>query len=108
MISSVSAGQYLAGLINEVAEKLGHHSLHVNPNIFAMVFGIAVTAYFWRSNIRGVHESSGQALRIMQITTIMVVVLLAWCVATMLVRGNVVLPVAASKHALYDRGVSIA
>ena len=91
-ISSVSAGQYLAGLLNEVAEKLGQHSLQVNPNVFAMVFGIAVTAYFWRSNIRGVHESSGQALRIMQITTVMVVVLLSWCIVTMLVRGNVSLP----------------
>ena len=91
-ISSVSAGQYLAGLVNEIAEKLGHPSLHVDPNLFSMIFGIAVTAYFWRSNIRGVHESSGQALRIMQITTVMVVVLLTWCIATMLVRGNVTLP----------------
>ena len=32
-----------------------------------------VTVYFWWSNIKGVHESSGKALRIMQITTVMVV-----------------------------------
>jgi len=91
-ISSVSAGQYLAGLINEVGEKLGQHSLHVNPNHFAMFFGLAVTAYFWRSNIRGVLESSGHALHIMQITTVMVVILLIWCVVTMITKGNVSLP----------------
>lgn len=91
-ISSVSAGQYLAGLVNELGEKAGQHALHVNPNIFAMVFGLAVTGYFWRSNIRGVHESSGHALRIMQVTSLMVVILLAWCLVTMAVRGNVTLP----------------
>jgi amino acid transporter len=91
-ISSVSAGQYLAGLINELGEKAGQHSLHVNPNLFAMVFGLAVTAYFWRSNIRGVHESSGHALHIMQVTSVMVVILLVWCIVTMLARGNVSLP----------------
>ncbi len=92
-ISSVSAGQYLAGLINEVGEKLGQHALHVNPNYFAMVFGLAVTAYFWRSNIRGVRESSGHALHIMQITTVMVVLLLLWCIVTMIAKaGSISLP----------------
>ena len=33
-------------------------------------------------NIKGVHESSGKALRIMQITTVMVVILLIWCPLT--------------------------
>ena len=36
-------------------------------------FGVVVTVYFWWSNIKGIHESSGKALRIMQITTVMVV-----------------------------------
>ncbi len=38
-----------------------------------------VTVYFWWSNIKGIHESSGKALRIMQITTVMVVAFLIWC-----------------------------
>ena len=42
-------------------------------------FALAVTAYFWWSNIKGIHESSGKALRIMQITTVMVVMFLIWC-----------------------------
>ena len=32
-----------------------------------------VTGYFWWQNTKGMHESSGKALRIMQITTVMVV-----------------------------------
>ena len=41
--------------------------------------GILITIYFWWQNIKGVHESSGKALRIMQITTVMVGILLIWC-----------------------------
>ena len=43
-----------------------------------------VTIYFWWSNIKGIHESSGKALRIMQITTVMVVAFLIWCPLTLL------------------------
>ena len=57
-----------------------------------MAFGLLVTGYFWRSNIRGVHESSGHALRIMQITTVMVVMMLIWCVITLLMKDHVSLP----------------
>src|SRR5918996_1044458 len=43
-ISSVTAGQYLGHLFNEVSGMLGQ-PLHVNPNYFAAAFGIAVTGY---------------------------------------------------------------
>src|ERR1700761_8008990 len=66
-ISSVSAGQYLGRLINEGAET-AHLSARVPPNLFAAGFGLIVTLYFWWNNIKGIHESSGKALRIMQIT----------------------------------------
>ncbi len=85
-ISSVSAGQYLGRLLNEIMELL-HQPFRIDPNSFAMVFGVAVTVYFWWSNIQGIHESSGKALRIMQITTLMIVVLLVWCPLTLLMRG---------------------
>jgi amino acid transporter len=85
-ISSVSAGQYLGRLLNEVADMLGS-GLRVPPNLFAMLFGLVVTGYFWWSNIKGIHESSGKALRIMQITTVMVVLFLIWCPLTLLVEG---------------------
>jgi len=90
-ISSVSAGQYLGHLLNQTFEKL-HQPLHVDPAMFAASFGVAVTLYFWWSNIKGLQESSHKALRIMQITTVMVVMLLAWSAYTILVRGGAPLP----------------
>ncbi len=90
-ISSVSAGQYLGRLFNEIAA-LVHQDFRINPNYFAAFFGVVVTGYFWRSNIRGIHESSGKALRIMQITTVMVAVLLIWCPLTLVLQGKWDLP----------------
>src|SRR5438552_10667255 len=71
-ISVVSAGQYLGRLLNEISE-LAHQDFRLEPNHFAAFFGVLVTIYFWWSNVKGIHESSGKALRIMQITTVMVV-----------------------------------
>jgi len=64
------------------------------------VFAAAVTIYFWRKNIIGIHESSEKALRIMQITTVMVVILIAWCLATIFKNGYqpVPLPVPSNLH----------
>ena len=90
-ISSVSAGQYLGHLINELAE-LTNINFHMDPHLFAVFFGIAVTGYFWWENTKGIHESSGKALRIMQITTVMVGTLLIWCPLTLLIQGNVSFP----------------
>jgi len=99
-ISVVTAGQYLGRLLNEISE-LQHNDFRISPNGFAAFFGIAVTIYFWWSNIKGIHESSGKALRIMQITTVMVVAFLIWCPITILLRPDVHLPpapVAANLH----------
>src|SRR5664279_2717422 len=90
-ISVVSAGLYLGKLINEFAET-SHIASRVNPELFAAGFGMLVTCYFWRSNIKGIHESSGKALRIMQITTVMVAAFLIWCPITLLLQGSVHLP----------------
>ena len=86
-ISVVVAGQYLAGLINEISQ-LMHSSFRIPSNDFSAVFGVIVTIYFWLTNIKGIHESSGKALRIMQITTVMVVAFLIWCPLTILLRGG--------------------
>src|SRR5262249_1092322 len=85
-ISAVSAGQYLGRLVNETSDLL-HFSFHLSPEQFAVFFGIGVTLYFWWYNIKGLHESSTKALRIMQITTVMIVMFLVWCVVTLIVRG---------------------
>src|SRR5438477_2972903 len=90
-ISVVSAGQYVARLLNEVGE-LMHQQFKIDPNHFAAFFASGVTVYFWWSNVKGIHESSGKALRIMQITTVMVVAFLIWCPITMLIRQDVHLP----------------
>src|SRR5450759_2604077 len=90
-ISCVTAGQYIGRLMNEIAE-MAHQSYRINPNSFAAFFGVAVTIYFWWSNIKGIHESSGKALRILQITTVMVVAFLIWCPITLLLQGHVQLP----------------
>src|ERR1700685_4516089 len=90
-ISCVSAGQSLGRLINELFG-LAHQKVQLDPNTFAAFFGVLVTFYFWRSNIRGIHESSTAALRIMQITTLMVIALLVWCPLTMLLHGKWQLP----------------
>jgi len=90
-ISAVSAGQYLGRVINEISEML-HAGMSVPPAQFAVVFGLAATAYFWWSNTKGVHESSTKALRIMQVTTVMVVIFLIWCALTLLRRGPAQIP----------------
>jgi amino acid transporter len=90
-ISVVSAGLYAGKLLNEF--NLGMPALaKLNPQFFAAGFGILVTLYFWRSNIKGIHESSGKALRIMQITTVMVVAFLLWCPLTIMLQGKFQLP----------------
>jgi len=90
-ISGVSAGQYLGALINELAEKIGQN-FRVDVDLFSAGVAVAVTIYFWWMNIKGVHESSGKALRIMQITTVMVAILLIWCPLTMAIQDKWKLP----------------
>src|SRR5580658_1886566 len=90
-ISVVSAGLYIAALINEVMELL-HESYRTPVNTFAAGFAVLVTIYFWWENIKGVHESSGKSLRIMQITTVMVAILLIWCPISMVLQNKWKLP----------------
>jgi len=86
-ISVVAAGQYLGGFVQDLSARLLGHPLAFNLNAFAAAFGILVTIYFWWKNIQGMHESSQKAMRIMQITTVMVVMILVWCVITILKHG---------------------
>jgi amino acid transporter len=84
--SGVAGGQYVAGLVNELFQyRHMHFALPVNPT--AMVVAIAVTYYFWWQNIKGIPDSSEKALRIMYLTTIMVVALIIWCTYTIWIRG---------------------
>src|ERR1700750_1422870 len=77
-ISGVSAGQYIVGLANEL--------LHLMQVPFAIptapgaaTIAIGITLYFWRQNIFGIEESSDKAMKIMGVTTVMIVVMTIWC-----------------------------
>ncbi len=92
-ISAVSAGQYIVGLINSVAARwwpAAHFALPRNET--AAVLAAAVIIYFWWRNTQGLRESSSDALRIIEITTVMVVVLLVWAGYTLLTHGGQVAP----------------
>ena len=99
-ISGVSAGQYITGLMNEmmVVANNSHwlppalmdahnHPFQFNMNHTSAVFAAAVTIYYWWQNTKGIEESSGKALRVMQVTTVMVVILLIWGVFSVMVVG---------------------
>src|SRR6185295_19361753 len=86
-ISGVSAGLYLTGLLNEVFGYM-HAGIVLPMNGTAAFFAILVTIYFWWENIKGIPESSEKALRILYITTVMVVLMIAWCGYTLWVRGG--------------------
>ena len=82
-ISAVSAGQYLAGVIEDMGRYAGH-PVHLPTNAFSAVFGVLVVLYFWSKNIHGIHESSDKAIKIMKITTVMVVMLIIWCLISLI------------------------
>jgi amino acid transporter len=99
-ISGVSAGQYITGLMNELMNVTNQYhwlppalvDIHGNPFQFNLdytsaFFAAAVTIYYWWQNIKGIEESSEKAMRVMQITTVMVVILLTWGVYSVAVRG---------------------
>ena len=85
-ISSVSAGQYMAGFVDDISRYLGHpiNFSENSTNHFAAVFACIVSVYFWWKNIQGIHESSDKAMKIMKTTTVMVVILIIWCLVTLL------------------------
>jgi len=85
-ISGVSAGLYLVGLLNELLHYM-HSTLVLPVNFTAATFAALVTVYFWWENIKGIHESSEKALRIMYVTTVMVVIMIAWCAYTLYLNG---------------------
>src|SRR6266851_1065296 len=90
-ISGVSAGQYIVGLLNESLRLCAAHHwmsvvvMHADgrarqlpiDGTSAAIAGL-VTIYFWWQNTKGIEESSDKALKVMKITTVMVVILLSW------------------------------
>jgi amino acid transporter len=86
-ISSVSAGQYLHGLFNNACQQILHmKEFPLSPNLFAVLFAVSVTVYFWWLNIKGIEESSDKALKILKITTVMAVLVIVWSLITMYLK----------------------
>jgi amino acid transporter/nucleotide-binding universal stress UspA family protein len=85
-ISGVSAGLYLVGLLNALLH-YAHLRVVLPVNVSAALFAILVILYFWWENVKGIPESSEKALRIMYVTTVMVILMIVWCAYTLVVRG---------------------
>jgi amino acid transporter len=99
-ISGVSAGQYIVGLLNELLRLCAaHHWMHMlvahadgTTRQFAVdgtsatIAGM-ITIYFWWQNTKGIEESSDKALKVMKITTVMVVILLSWSIFSVFRTG---------------------
>lgn len=102
-ISGVSAGLYLAGLLNETLALAGRPDLRTDPKLLACGFAILVTIYFWRKNVEGMHESSEKALRIMQLTTVMVVLIILWSLVTIAVKGYQRVPLPAPANIRFEK-----
>ncbi|HXL82055.1 MAG TPA: APC family permease [Pyrinomonadaceae bacterium] len=87
-ISGVSAGQYIVGLAAQTVTYFGRPWTPDKSTINLLAAGIAllITVYFWWRNTRGIHESSDDALKIMYVTTVMVVLLILWSGITILTK----------------------
>ena len=85
-ISGVSAGQYIVGLVAQTSTYFGYpwRPTPEAVNLFAAGIAALITVYFWWRNTQGIHESSDDALKIMYVTTVMVVLLIGWCGLTIL------------------------
>ncbi|HEV3449456.1 MAG TPA: amino acid permease, partial [Gemmataceae bacterium] len=96
--SGVSAGQYIMGLLFQFI-KLTNPTLYSQWGLDSeaahkaarswgsMLIACAVTFYFFRQNLLGIHASSGKALKIMVATTVMAAIMLTWCLVTLGVQG---------------------
>src|SRR5580704_9015679 len=99
-ISGVSAGYYIVRLFNELPSlSATHHCvsmLVMHPNATTRQFAVdgtsatiagMITIYFWWQNTKGIEESSDKALKVMKITTVMVVILLSWSIFSVFRTG---------------------
>ena len=93
-ISAVSAGQYLIGMAGNllalppIGWQLNAATHPGLVKVLSMLIAIGITLYFWRVNIIGIHESSTKALRIMQLTTVMGLIVIGWAGLTLVMRPD--------------------
>src|SRR5262245_40281971 len=81
-ISTVSAGQYIDGLILDTVREFNLATVSEPGRVAikrwgSVIIACAVTWYFYRQNVRGIHESSERALQIMKLTAVMGAIMIA-------------------------------
>ena len=91
-ISGVSAGQYIVNLILDTYTSITGNAIAGSvrgplTDWGSVLIACLATLYFLRQNLLGIHESSGKALKIMVITTVMAVIMLGWSGATLVERS---------------------
>jgi amino acid transporter/nucleotide-binding universal stress UspA family protein len=97
-ISGVSAGQYIIGLVLEAVVYLRGAPIDravadASKSWGSVLIACAVTLYFYRQNVLGMRETSDKALKIMAVTTVMGVLMLAWGGVTLAYRAENATPV---------------
>ncbi len=99
-VSGVSAGQYIVGLLNELLQICARHQLLASwfmtdqihavqfpVNSTSAFFAIMVTVYYWWLNVKGIEASSNKAVDVMKITTVMVLIMMAWGIFSVFYKG---------------------
>jgi amino acid transporter len=99
--SGVSAGQYIMGLALQFIGVISpefYKASHLDQqdpgqvgNVLirwgSVVLAVAITLYFLRQNLLGIHESSDKAVKIMIAATAMAAIIICWSAATLIHRG---------------------
>jgi len=105
-ISGVTAGKYIVGLVASTVTYFGYPWAPSTDtgNYLAAVVAVLATLYFWWRNLKGVHESSDDAMRIMYVTTVMVVMMIGWACLTLLVKGGQMPPLPTPSNLSFSGG----
>src|SRR6185437_3293409 len=99
-VSGVSAGQYIAGMLNELLRICAEHrvlggillatpghAVQLPVNVTSAFIAIIVTIYYWWLNVKGIEASSKRAVDIMKITSVMVIILMVWGIFSVFYKG---------------------
>jgi len=105
-ISGVTAGKYIVGLVASTVTYFGYPWAPSTDtgNYLAAVVAVLATLYFWWRNLKGVHESSDDAMRIMYVTTVMVVMMIGWACLTLVIKGGQMPPLPTPSNLSFSGG----
>src|SRR5215213_2250801 len=100
----MAAARRLVGLIAQTMTYFGQpwQPSADTTNLLAAAIAALATLYFWWRNIKGIHESSDDALHIMYITTVMVVIMILWSCLTLIERGGQLPPLPLPGNLSFD------